>query len=358
MGQPKRGNVYGKTQKECRQKLTATLREIDSSSYRKQKRYTVNEWLTVWLEVYCENLKPQTVLDYQQRCKRYIIPNIGKVQLSALSPVQVQKFCNRLSEGYEGQAPLAPKSVKNIHGILHSALKQAVLSGVLTSNPADNIKLPKCRKPELKPLMDDDITRFLEQIRGEKFQRLFIVDLFTGLRQSELLGLEWGDIDFEAGEIHVCRQLQKLNNRGYVFVDTTKSDKDRTVIIPATVVKVLKEQKKQQTAWQLKAGYLWDNPNDLVFTNEQGGHLIHKTVYAHFKKAVAAIGMSETRFHDMRHSCAIMALQAGCSVKAVQEQLGHYSSAFTMDTYAAVSNTMKKDTQCRIENLIKQVSNL
>ena len=110
--------------------------------------------------------------------------------------------------------------------------------------------------------------------------------------------------------------------------------------------------------WRLAAGPAWNNPLDLVFTDERGEHLKHRTIINHFKKIVASIGMENTRFHDLRHSYAVNALQAGDSVKAVQEQLGHYSSAFTMDVYAAVSDTMRKDSQERMEGLFKAVSDL
>ena len=110
--------------------------------------------------------------------------------------------------------------------------------------------------------------------------------------------------------------------------------------------------------WRLAAGPAWNNPLNLVFTDELGGHLKHRTINNHFKKIVASIGLENTRFHDLRHSYAVNALQAGDSVKAVQEQLGHYSSAFTMDVYAAVSDTMRKDSQKRMEGLFKAVSDL
>lgn len=95
LGQPQRGSVYAKTQKECRKKLTAILKQIDEGSYRKTgKRYTVAEWFEEWIDTYCKNLKARTVDDYRGKSKRYIIPNLGKVQLAALTPMQVQKFCN------------------------------------------------------------------------------------------------------------------------------------------------------------------------------------------------------------------------------------------------------------------------
>lgn len=299
-----------------------------------------------------------TVSDYQSKSARYIIPHLGSVQITALTPIQVQRFCNKLHSGYDGQKPLSAKTVKNIHGILHSAMKQAVLSGIIHTNPADNTKLPKIKRPELKPLMDDSVTKFLNAIRGHQFERLYIVDLFSGLRESEVLGLRWGDVDFESGQLTVCRQLQKDRKGNYIFLDETKNGKARTISIAPSVMKVLQEQQRTKIEWRLKAGPLWSNERNLVFTNEIGEHLKHDTVYRHFKKIVRSIDMPDTRFHDLRHSCAILALQAGCSIKAVQEQLGHYSSAFTMDVYASVSDTMKKDTQDKMEALIKQVSDL
>lgn len=360
LGQPQRGSVYAKTQKECRQKLTTILREIDDGRYQKPvKQYTVAEWFREWLKTYCVNLKPRTIDDYKKRSEKYIIPHLGKVKLSALTGVQVQRFINRLSDGHKEQKPLAPKSVQNIHGVLHSALKQAVMSGVISRNPADNTKLPKAKKPALKPLMDDSIPAFLDVIKGDPYERVYIVDLFSGLRQSEILGLQWQDINFEDGEITVCRQLQKSRNgEGYIFLDETKNGKDRTIAVAPAVMDVLKAQKRQQAQWKLAAGPAWSNEHDLVFTNEMGGHLCHVTVYQHFKKLVKQIGMDETRFHDLRHSTAIMVLQNGCSPKLVQQLLGHYSSSFTMDVYGAVSKTMQKDSQERMQKFIEQVSNL
>lgn len=146
--------------------------------------------------------------------------------------------------------------------------------------------------------------------------------MFSGLRQSEILGLQWDDVDFDHEELIIRRQLQKQRTPDYVFLDETKNGKNRTVPISFSVIKVLRQQKTQQAEWKLAAGKAWKNDHNLVFTDEMGNHLKHDTVYRHFKRLVKKIGMEETRFHDLRHSCAIMALQAGCSVKSVQESLG------------------------------------
>lgn len=359
LGQKKRASVYADTQKECRQKLTAALKSVDEGSYIKTQRYTVSQWLEEWLSTYCKDLKPATVSGYRSKIETRIKPYIGNSTLSALTNVQIQKFYNKLQAGDKERGPLSPKSIQSIHGILHKALDQAVSARVIHSNPADHIKLPKIKRPDLAPIMDDNVSRFLEAIKGDRFERVFIVDLFSGLRQSEIIGLRWSDVDLETGLLTIRHQIQKsYSDSGYVFLDETKNGKQRIVAIAPSIVRVLKAQRVQQMEWKLAAGPAWSNPFDLVFTDERGEHLKHRTIINHFKKIVASIGLENTRFHDLRHSYAVNALQAGDSVKAVQEQLGHYSSAFTMDVYAAVSDTMRKDSQKRMEGLFKAVSDL
>ena len=358
-GHKQRSSVYASTQSECRNLMTDALKAVKDGTFVKNRHYSVAEWLEEWVSTYCTDLKPSTISGYKSKIKTRINPYIGDLQLTSLSNVQIQKYCNALQNGDKLHKPLSSKSIQNIHGILHMALEQAVAAHVLPYNPSDHVKLPKVKKPDLKPLMDDDVRRFLDAIKGDPFERLFIVDLFSGLRQSEILGLQWNDVDLKNGTLTVRRQLQKAHDTsGYIFLDETKNGKERIAAIAPSIVKVLRQQRAYQTECQLASGGLWSNRHNLVFTDELGNPLKHRTVYNHFKKAVASIGLPDTRFHDLRHSYAINALQSGDSPKSVQEQLGHYSSAFTMDTYAAVSNTMRKDTQDRMEQLIKQVSDL
>ena len=358
-GKDIRKSLYAATQKEARKRMTEALAALDRGAYREPSRMTTGQWLDEWLSTYCTDLKPGTISSYREKINGRIKPGIGGIQLAALTNIQIQKFYNALQKPSKGRRALSPKTIQNIHGILHKALDQAVAAAVLLSNPADHVKLPKVKKADLKPLMDDDIRRFLEAIKGDPFERFFILALFSGLRQSELIGLQWDDVDLERGILTVHRQIQKAHDQsGYIFLDETKNGKQRLAAIAPSIVSVLKDQRRQQLEWQLAAGPCWNNPHSLVFTDPLGEHLKHRTVNNHFKAIVASLGLEDTRFHDLRHSYAINALQAGDSIKAVQEQLGHYSSAFTLDTYAAVSDTMRKGSQDKMEALIKAVSDL
>lgn len=347
-GRKQRASVYAPTQSECRKKLATAISEIDrTGTYVKAQRYTFEEWTQEWLKTFCVDLKPRTTDDYKRKLETHILPVFGKTQLSAITSIQIQRFVNTVT-GVNGR-PLSAKSVKNLHGILSSALHQAVLSGLIPSNPATNVRLPKIEKPALKPLMDEDLTKFMKACQSHPLGNLFIFAAFTGLRQSELLGLQWRDIDFDSGTIHVCRQLQRDRNTNDFYYLSTKNGKDRFVPFSRSIGAVLKEIRRTQAINQLATGEGWINKDGLVFTNQIGGHLTHSGVQNSFRNFVRSIGLNGTRFHDLRHSAATLALQSGCSVKSVQDMLGHYSSAFTMDVYADVSRKMKTDTQNRME---------
>lgn len=359
LGQRKRGSVYADTQKECRLKLTATLKAVDAGTYRQTKRYTVSQWLDEWLSVYCQDLKPLSISGYKSKINARIKPYIGNSQLSELTNLQIKKFYNKLQAGDKDHKPLSSKSVQVIHGILHKSLEQAVASGIIGTNPADHVPLPKVKRPDIQPIMDDDVKRFLEAIKGDEFELFFIVALFSGMRQSELVAVQWDDLDMQEGTIAVHRQIQKAHDApGYHYLDETKNGKERTASVAPSIVRILQEQKRRQAEWQLAAGSLWHNDRNLIFTDRVGDHIKHRTVNNHFKKIVTSIGLPDVRFHDLRHSYAVNAIQAGNPIKVVQEQLGHYSSAFTMDIYAAVSDTMRKQSQDRMEQLFKDVSDL
>ena len=343
-----RKSIYGKTQKEVFQKLQKINVEIEEGAYIEPSRMTVSEWLDVWVKEYTQNLKPRTLAMYKGYLNYRIIPGLGMAKLAKLTAPMIQKFYNDLVDDN-----LAPKTIRNIHGILHKALKQAVEVGYLRYNPADACKLPRIEKSQIKPLDDTAIAAFLSEIQGHPFERIYLIDLFTGMRQGEILGLTWDCIDFDKGSIHLYRQIQKVGP-DYRFV-SLKNNKTRTITPAPTVMSVLKDQRKAQAELKLKAGAVWSNTENFVFTNELGEHIKHQIVYWHYKNIVARIGLPAARFHDLRHSYAVASLRAGDDVKTIQENMGHHSAAFTLDQYGHVTQQMKKDSADRMEQFINRV---
>lgn len=351
-GKQKVRSVTGKTQKEVRQALTKITAEVDSGTYIEPSKQTVGEWLDIWLDTYVTaSVKPYTEHSYRGICKNHIIPVLGNVKLSTLTAPQVQQLYNLLR-----QSGLNAKTIKNVHGVIHKALSQAVKVGSIRFNPADACELPKVYQKEITPLEENEISLLLIAIRGDKYERVYIVTLFVGLRQGEVLGLTWDCVDFENNTLYINKQLQKNRTTGEYELVPTKNGKARLITVAPSVMEVLKAQKLNQEQMRRIAGTQWDNKDNLVFTNEIGGHLVHVTVYKHFKKIVRSIGLDETRFHDLRHSYAVTAIECGDDIKTVQTNLGHATAAFTLNTYAHTTQKMRQQSANRMENFIQSVS--
>lgn len=344
-------SITGKSQKEVAQKLKAATAAIDEGTYTAPSKMTVAQWLDIWTAEYLGAVKPRTVDNYKGVVKARIKPGLGAVKLDALNPHTIQSYYNSLTK--EG---LAPKTVKNIHGILHKALQQAVSNGYIKTNPADRCILPRPVRRELKPLDEDMITAFLKAIQGHQFEELFTVTLFTGMREGEALGLLWDCVDLTKGTITVDKQLQLIRgSRGQYQMVPTKNSKSRTLALAPTVTATLKRVRLRQLENRLRYGECYEN-GGFVFTDELGHHLSASSVYKSFKKVMEQIGSPETRFHDLRHSYAVASIRSGNDIKTVQENLGHATAAFTLDVYGHVTEKMKREGADQLEQFIKAVN--
>ena len=238
---------------------------------------------------------------------------------------------------------------------LHCALQQAIACDYLSRNPADACKLPKVTKPEIKPLEPVEIARLLKEAEQDDYCNLFIVAMFTGMRQGELLGLAWECVDFKSGIITVKQQLQCKD--GNYFLETPKSGKNRTILPAPIVMDALRNQLQRQQKEQEQAGKIWDNQFNLVFTDALGKYLVRRTVVKHFKKISQRAGISDdARFHDLRHSFAVSSLYAGDDIKTVQANLGHATAQFTLDVYGHVTQKMRQDSASRMQKFYEQLN--
>lgn len=344
-------SITGKSQKEVAKKLKEATTAIDTGTYTAPSKMTVGQWLDIWTEEYLGGVKPRTVDNYKGVVKSRIKPGLGAVKLEALTPHTIQSYYNGLTK--EG---LAPKTVKNIHGILHKALQQAVSNSYIRTNPADSCILPRPVRKELKPLDEDMITAFLKAVQGHQFGELFTITLFTGMREGEALGLLWDCVDLDKGTITIDKQLQLIRgSRGQYQMVPTKNSKGRTISIAPYVVTTLRQVKRKQLENRLRYGQCWED-SGFVFTDDLGHHLSASSVYKSFKRVMEDIGSPETRFHDLRHSYAVASIKSGDDIKTVQENLGHATAAFTIDVYGHVTEKMKQESAARMEQFIKAVN--
>ena len=358
-GKQMQKSFTGKTQKEVREKMQAAAVAVNTGDYFEPSKMTLARWIEIWLQEYSGDKKYSTVKHYKAQCKTHITPSLGAVRLSELTAPQIQAFYNKMQR--DG---LAPKSVRNIHGILTKCLSTAVRVGYLRINPAASVTLPKVVRKEIHPLTDRQVQDFLKAADDDEYGILLKVILFTGLRESEAIGLTWDCIDFKMGTLKICKQLQKrpLKDGGFTFTPL-KNNKTRILKPAPFVMKLLERRKCEQAEQRLTVGDLWEGWNSteerktaLVFTSVIGKNLHPQTVYSHYKKLAAKIGIPESRVHDLRHTFAVLSLQNGDDVKTVQSNLGHATAAFTLDVYGHVSEKMKNDSAARMEAYIEGIS--
>lgn len=350
-GKPRQRSVYGKTQKEVLDKLSAITNDIRSGLFIPPDQITVSEWFDIWHDEYLGGVKDSTATQYRYHIDFNIKPFIGQVRLQKLTAPMIQKLYKmRMSKAIDGGKQLSPKSVKNLHGVIHKALDKAVQCHYIKYNPADACELPRIEKKEMTVLDKSTLPLFLAEIKGKKHEYLFFVDAFTGMREGEIIGLTWDKVDFEKGIIHVDKQLKRKQGKNNVyFFDSLKNGKTRIVSPAPIVFDVLRKVKIEQKQNQLKYGSAYENKDNLVFTNELGDHIGVEAVLLAFKRRVSAIGLPQMRFHDLRHTYATLSIQNGDDIKTVSESLGHATVAFTLDVYGHVTDKMRKDSADRMQ---------
>lgn len=340
-------SIYGKTQKEVASKLRDIEKNLEEGTYTAPTRMTVAQWLDTWASTYLVTQKPLTIEKYKVDINNHIKPHIGAVRLQELRAEQIQAFYNGL--------PLSPKSVRNIHGVLHKALGKAVVLGYIPQNPAGYCELKKAPKPEIVPLDPQQLVPYVRAAQDDSLGNMLTVVVFTGMRRGELMGLCWEQANFAAGSILIDRQMAKGEDSLF-HLATTKSSKSRLIYPARIAMDALRNEKQQQLQNMQAYTEYFDNPHNLVFTTADGTPINKDTLRRHHKQVLSSAGLPDIRLHDLRHSYAVTALQAGDDIKTVQESLGHATASFTLDVYTHALDGMKKKSASNIQRFFDKKS--
>ena len=331
-------NVLGKTQAEVKAKLKAAIQEAQTLDLSKAGKYTVGEWMEVWFEDYAKlKVRPSSHQTYRGYIDNHIRPNIGDIPLEKLTSLDLQKLYKKLlTKGRverleaKGQPKgLSTKTVRNIHQILSSALKLAQEQRIILANPAERCALPKVEHREMKTLPVEQLQSFLREARESGVFELYYLELATGLRRGELLGLKWEDIDLQKGDLRVKRQVSRINGE-VVEAPLKTKNAYRTLPLAEDTIDVLKEQREKVGS----SPWVFPSPNGGPISPDSVLHMLHRVL----KRA----GLPRVRFHDLRHTFATLALQNGVDIKTVSGMLGHFSAGFTLDTYAHVTGAAQR----------------
>lgn len=330
--------------------LTEALRDMDAGTFVEPTSLILNNYLDRWLETAARpRVTERTHVGYKRLLDCHVKPELGLRKLSEVRPLHIQKLYTDMQE-----RGLSARTVRYLHAVLSSALKQAVRWGMLPRNPAEWVELPKQTRKEMHALSPDEAARFLKAATEDRWGVLFAFALATGMRPEEYLGLQWKDVDLEGGAVTVRRALiWRAKGGGWYFGEPKTARSRRLIPLPATTLRALAEHRRKQAEGRLKAGPSYQQ-HDLVFATPTGGPLMpHNLKCRHFRPILERAKLPQSfRLYDLRHSCATLLLAAGEHPKVVSERLGHASVTLTLDTYSHVLPTMQEAASQKLEKML------
>jgi len=332
----RRKSYYGKTRQDVAGKLATALKAQRDGLPLVAERQRVGDYLASWLETARPSLRARTWLRYEQYVRLHAIPWIGQVSLARLTPQHLQRLY-----GDRQEAGLSAMSVRHLHAVLHRALQQATRWGLVARNVADLVTPPRAAHHEMQTLSPEQARGFLRAVEEDRYEALFTLALTSGMRQGELLALNWEHVDLDGGTVQVRGTLQRTSD-GLAIAEPKTASSRRQVVLTTQAIGQLRRHWVAQAQERLRLGAAWEDTG-LVFANEIGrpveaGNVVNR----HFLPALRRADLPRIRFHDLRHTAATLLLSEGIHPKIVSEMLGHSQIAVTLDLYSHVTPTMQQ----------------
>jgi integrase len=345
-GRRKRKFYYGSTAAEVQEQLLKARSDHSRGVPVAVERQTVQQFLTDWLEhTIRPNARPRSYESFEIIVRRHIVPEIGRLRLEKLTPQEVQGLIDgKLKSG------LAPQTVVHIRMVLRTALNQAMKWSLIARNPAALVDPPRIPRSEIRPLSAEPARRFLDAAKGGRFEALYTLALFSGLRRGEILGLRWSDVDLEARAFRVDQAIQRVGGKLQAAETKTKRSR-RMLALPASVVAALRTHRARQAQERLIAGPSWRDTG-LVFTSRIGTPVEPRNLHRNFVRVLAAAKVPRIRFQDLRHSAASLLLAQGVPLRLIMEQLGHSSIVLTANTYTHVMTAAMREVADKMESIL------
>ena len=344
----KRKTLYGKTRAEVAAKLARALSDREGGLGFDGENPRLGEYLRHWLtDSVRSSVRAATYDGYDRQVRNHISPALGRIKLKALTPAHLRAlYRQKLDSG------LSPRTVQYVHVTLRKALKQAASDGLVPRNVAEAVRPPRLRREEIKPLTLEQTKALVEAARGDRLEALYVAAVTTGLRQGELLGLKWDDVDPERGVVRVRRTLVASKGGRPTFGEPKTAKGRRVVRLPHAAVEALERHRERQLEESEKLAGLWQD-HGLVFCTGIGTPLNrHNLVARSFKPLLGRAGLPAIRFHDLRHTCATLMLRGGIHPKVVQEVLGHANVAITLDVHSHVLADMQGEAAEKMDSLL------
>ena len=347
------------------------------------KKTTFSDFVPIWREEYARfELRQNTIESYDQILNDHVIPEIGRIRLTEISPLHLNKLYRKLSEtrkdGKKGGYPAG--TIKRVHGVIGSIMAFAYKSGVIDSNPCSRATLPKDSKKELTEENYFDETQAAAFVAylgepftverhpknrkayteictvPEKIQIFLTMAVLTGCRRSELIALQWSDIDFEKKELTISKATTIAQHQ--LITDDPKTTKShRKLSLSDPMIEALREYRTHQLQERLRIGSKWHD-NNYVFTTWDGGQMRPETPYSAFKRILKRYNdthddqLPDITLHGLRHTSASLLIAENVDLKTVSSRLGHSRIATTLDVYSHAIRSKDKAAADTLSDLI------
>lgn len=343
-------NRYYRTVKGTKKQVNDALRkfqnEIESGNTVAPSTMKVSDWMDQWVNQYLPNIEATTRAGYKDKIKNQINPHLGNIQLKALNANTIQNWVNTL---YNTQG-LSPKTIRNAYLNLHAALEKAVITRMIPSNPCNGVELPKNQKYKASIYTTQEINAMLALAKDTDMYIPLLLVCSVGFRRGELLALKWEHIDFERGIIHI--QSNTVIADGTVCTKAPKSSAGiRDVTIGSNVLAELKLARAQYYSNKLAMGAGFTD-SGLVVSQPNGKPFRPESMTQKWERFVKKHGLKHIRFHDLRHSCTTMMVEAGVDLKTVQTRIGHANITTTMNVYAHCTPAMDQSAADKLDDIL------
>jgi len=336
------------TQKECQAWIREVSNQIERGLRIDGAKMRVGDYLELWLENYQGAVRPKTHHQYRGVVYNHLIPALGKIKLNTLHPQQIQSLYSKLAEQGHSQ-----RTIQLIHSVLRRALVIAERQGLIVRNPAKVVEPPKVPFKEMQILDDNQVRQMMIAADGSRFEHLYYLAVTTGLRQGELLGLKWIDVDWASNNLHVRRQIQRVTGKGTKFSEPKTKAGRRMVELGSEALKRLSSQRKQLDIEALLSG--WQDQG-LIFPSTSGTPADQRNLHRDFKRVLEKAGLPNIRFHDLRHTAATLMLINGIPLIVVSRRLGHSKPSVTLDIYGHYLPGMQSTAAALMDELATPIA--
>jgi integrase len=334
------------TQRDCIDWVRKNRNQISDGMSYTSTQLTINEYMDRWLTNAKTTKRQSTWIHYDQLTRHYINPSIGNIKLKDIRAEHIQGLYNHLLK-----IGVGIHTIRKLHAVLHSALNQAVKQAVIIQNPASLVDPPRKPVREMVILTESQASQLLVAAKSHRLEALFHLAITAGLRESELLGLKWIDLDWIKRTLKIERQLDRPHGEGFQFSPPKTAFGKRSIKLGNKSIEILRKHFQNQQGERVAAGDVWKE-YDLIFPTSVGTPIHQSQLIRSFKLLLKHAGLPPIRFHDLRHTSASLMLNHDIPVIIVSRRLGHARASITSDVYGHLLPNMQDEAAEMIDDLV------